>query len=183
MQIDFSLAPESSRRRTLVRALEALEAGRDDGEPPVVVEVGTCRSAHPLGSTIDGWSTRLFAWYARRVDGVVHSIDVSSEALAASAEVCGEYRDLISYHEGPGRAVLPRFDRIDLLYLDAGNDPSQYVEMWDALACSPRLVLFDDVHDCETFAGKGQMLIPLLLRGEYSLRFCGHFQALVERSP
>jgi glycosyltransferase involved in cell wall biosynthesis/predicted O-methyltransferase YrrM len=103
------------RYKTFLRALDML-ARSPNGK--VIVETGTMRTKGRFQA--DGGSTYLFGEFASKLGGRVHSVDISSSALANAKEQTTSFSEFISFHEGDSIDFLHRFeDAIGLLYLDS----------------------------------------------------------------
>jgi predicted O-methyltransferase YrrM len=101
------------RYGTMRGALDLL-AERRPGKA-TIVEIGTSRDENVGG----GHSTFKFGEYLSRQGGVLHSVDISAEAIDFSRRATADYLPWIRHHVSDPTAFLARFDgQIDLLYLD-----------------------------------------------------------------
>lgn len=175
-------APASGRRSTIVQTLELLYDATGGG-PARIIEVGTLRDARAAACAADGWSTRIWAWYAQQVGGRVISIDPDPSALNAARTVLGtQYRGVVRFVRRYATDVIGQFLPADLLYLDGPPEPETHLEIWDAVeSAPPDFVLFDDILDADTFAVKGALAIPSMLAAGYRLTFVRDRQALLTR--
>jgi predicted O-methyltransferase YrrM len=102
-----------ARYRTMRTALDLLTAAKP--AEPTIVEIGTSRDANVGG----GHSTFKFGEYLSRQGGVLHSVDISAEAIDFSIRASADYLPWIRHHVSDSTAFLTQFQgTIDLLYLD-----------------------------------------------------------------
>lgn len=102
-----------ARYTTMRTALDLLAAARP--EEPTIVEIGTSRDANVGG----GHSTSKFGEYLSRQGGVLHSVDISAEAIDFSIRASADYLPWIRHHVSDSTRFLEQFEgTIDLLYLD-----------------------------------------------------------------
>src|SRR5580692_3286137 len=99
---DWNSAPESGRRETQLYSLRRLYQLCD--KPPVIVEVGTSRDERPEACNGDGWSTRIWGWYAAQERatsseqrGRAHTVDIDPEAIEACKRITAEQAGAIEY--------------------------------------------------------------------------------------
>ena len=127
LDIDQSLRPtgyfERYRRQldhtararyvTMRRALNLVSKARR--KRVTIVEVGTERDSNVGG----GHSTFKFAEYVSREGGILHSVDISAEAIDFSIRATADYLPWIRHHVCDSTEFLAGFQgKIDLLYLD-----------------------------------------------------------------
>lgn len=194
------------RYGTFRLAFDALRRGKGR----VIVELGTSRSFVPGGvegcmindpkywqgeapATWDwgsGLFTRMCAHHLRDRRPVIHSVDISSDAIEISRVICEPYLHLIEYHQERSEDFLARFDgQIDLLYMDAGeaNEGAEQMHLREAQIVVDRdlvppggLILVDDVDMPEGYESKGKFSIPYLRDQGYELVEEG-YQVLLRR--
>lgn len=163
------LAPPSGRRPTLVATLEALHESWDHKHEVRIVEIGSSRDLRPIGCIADGWSTRVWCWYAAQVNGIVYSIDTDPRATEAVREIVGEWKPWLRAETRQGQAYLANHKApIDLLYMDGPSDADIHLDMYAVMKIRPRLILFDDVSGAE-FVPKGTKAIPAMIKDGYEL--------------
>lgn len=150
-------------------------------ESPSIVEIGTIRSREVQN---DGHSTLIFAEYIRDHGGNLFSIDNLIEHLEVCKSVLTKKNlmsDRVHLINMDGIMYIRELsDYIDLLYLD-GFDYVEGAEVLSAtfhLDCgilanpiipSGGMILIDDVLDETTYKGKGEMLIPYLIKEKYEI--------------
>lgn len=160
-------APLSGRRDTLVHALELLHERKPEGA--VLVEIGTTRSAQPRAQRLDGWATRLFAWYARETAGRVIAVDPTLEAIEAAKRVCGDLQPHVEFVAERGEVWAQGYrGDVDLLYLDGPNQAQAHLDVYEHLRDQPLVVVVDDVID-EQYGPKGRLVVPHLLERGYEM--------------
>jgi hypothetical protein len=138
-------------RQRFITMRHALELISDVPEP-LVVEIGTLRDDNVGG----GHSTFKFGEFCSRTGGLLHSVDISAEAIEFSRRATANYLPWIHHHVSDSTDFLSTFgDEIDLLYLDgfdstAGQEgPAARKQLAEIEAALPRLseravVLLDD---------------------------------------
>jgi hypothetical protein len=161
----------------------------NDIKSPVIVEIGQTNNEYTYGD--QGYSTPFLTWYInRKPGGKFYSLDSNDNILTL--------RKIFKKHDlhnentyiirRDGIEFLKDYEgKIDLLYLDAwdyiGNDETKVLSIRkhleafliaeDKLA-DKAVIVIDDVFDFDTFMGKGQLLIPMLIRKGYNLIHEGH---------
>jgi len=150
---------------------------------PVIVEIGTQRN---FDNTGDGCSTVFFSWFVNNYGGKFYSVDIESEYIEKGKrelEKMGLLTDKINLICYDGLKFFNDFnDKIDLLYLDAwdyiGSEEDKLESEINHLICflksekylnNKHLILIDDIHDKESYKGKGHRLIPYLMNNDYDL--------------
>lgn len=176
----------------------------------VVVELGTSRSFVPGGvegcmindprywnpddpTTWDwgsGLFTRLCAHHLGHRKPIIHSVDISTDALEISRVICEPYLHLVQYHQESSEDFLQRFaGPIDLLYMDAGeaDEGAEELHVREARIVVERqlvpkkgLVLVDDVDMPEGYVSKGEKSIPYLVENGYEI-LVEDYQVLLQR--
>ena len=142
---------------------------------PVIVEVGVARDEQVQAMYGDGWSSVLWAWYAQQhADAAVHLIDISDASLTACRNIItrqlATVPENVHLHCGDAVEIIRgqmTSSPIGLLYLDGSDDPQEMLDQ--LLAAEPFLakdatVLMDDIPVNWYQDGKGQLLIPYLLK-------------------
>ena len=96
-----------------------------------IVETGTARGKIKFFffkkyNWKDGMSTIMFAEYAKYVDGMLHTCDISEKNIENAKDFTKEFSKNITYHIDDSVNFLKNFNnKIDLLYLDSldGHNP------------------------------------------------------------
>jgi hypothetical protein len=137
-----------------------------------------------------GMFTKMCAIQLREHRPQIHSVDISAQAIEISKVITSDVADLITYHHSTSEDFLQAFpDKIDLLYMDAGEtdqgaDKLHFREASIVLArqlLAPRaLVLIDDVNVPGHAASKGSLSIPLFCQNGFRIRSSG-YQVLLQR--
>jgi len=176
--VDFSKMPANGRRATFEATLETLHE-KCGGRPVNIVEIGTSRNTIPAAMLADGWSTRVWAWYAAAVGGAVTTVDVAETSMASARVICADYHHCVTFVVADGADWLTHYGSpIDLLYMDGPGDSAFHLACIAALVERPKFILFDDV--CPTsewkaggsddpLGTKAKTAIPRLLSGGYQL--------------
>jgi hypothetical protein len=157
---------------------------------PVIVEFGMTRLDDNWNG--DGWSTPLFGKTIALYGGKFISVDINGDCIPVVKKIYGDYEipmknvflvcaDAIDFID------TFNFDRVDLLYLDAWDytgtpedlDKSMTMHVVAFIKAhkwlkSGSLILIDDVHDVDTFEGKGKYLIPYLIDIGYEVCYKGY---------
>ncbi len=121
---------ESNRFVTMYLALDKLLNHGGN----MLVETGTLRKENNLH---DGLSTLVFGSFCARYNRNLHTVDASAEAMRISRKATHAYKDFISYHVTDSVSFLKSFNqKIDLLYLDSMDCPSQESETSPQLLAS-----------------------------------------------
>jgi len=138
-----------------------------------------------------GIFTRMCALHLRDYRPQIHSVDISKEAIDISKVITAEFANLITYHLESSESFLTRFpDKIDLLYMDAGEtgDGADQLHLREAtivcgrgLLSQAAVVLIDDVNIPGTSLSKGTFSIPFFLASGFEVRIAG-YQAVLQRS-
>jgi methyltransferase family protein len=104
---------QRTRFSTMKRALELLYQAKPTG--PTLVEIGTLRDSNVGG----GHSTFKFGEYCARTDGMLHTVDISAEAIEFSKRAAAAVQPWVQFHLADSTEFLQNFPgTIDLLYLD-----------------------------------------------------------------
>jgi hypothetical protein len=138
---------------------------------PVLVEIGTTRGANGGGPLGDGWATNAWGWYAKKFGGYVHTVDLDPDCIEQCKVVTSDYKESISYHVMTGFDFLRNFnEQIDFLYLDGSDDPQEMVDEYGAAKLKgTALILLDDIAEKYLEAGKGRLVIPMLLEDGWEI--------------
>jgi len=177
-------------RRGIIAALSKIIYKKD----PMIVEIGMQRANSSDG---DGNSTTVFGSFVSKYGGTLHSVDVNQYCInLCQSELIrlNAMTDNIHLHRDDGIAFLETFNEpIDLLYLDAwdycGDESDlrrsefnhlQAMKAAERNLADGALVLIDDIHNNETFVGKGAMVIPYLLNKNYMMRV-NEYQMILEK--
>jgi len=179
------------RRDSFKRTLELLS----DRQAKVLVETGTARLGLK-GAKSNGASTLIFTTWAKTNHALLHSVDISSESIAAARHEV-ENQGLNSYviwHQQDSLAFLADFEEaVDFLYLDSYDYHKQDTEIQIASqqhhlaefkAIEPRLhrgslVMIDD---CDLpNGGKGKLVIRYMLERGWTI-LIDDYQVLLGKS-
>jgi hypothetical protein len=162
--MNWSNSPAFGRRETLTATLELLA---DRCTDPLIVEIGGSADYSPDGL---GNAILAFTFFAGTHGGRIKSVDIRF----------GESVRRLLVDHVPQFADIPEFamcdaidwianlhERVGLIYMDAGDDPAWYLNLWRKIdpSCfqSGSLLLFDDT-DPVTYTHKGATLVPYLLQ-------------------
>jgi Methyltransferase domain len=108
-QLDHTFRSRFTSMRAALEHLQSL------GRPPVIVEIGTLRDTTRGG----GHSTYKFAEFCSRNGGVLHTVDISAEAIAHSRRAVANFQPWVQFHVCDSEDFLREFPgSVDLLYLD-----------------------------------------------------------------
>ena len=167
---------------------------------PIIVEIGMARQMVDQG---DGLSTLAFAKFIENgsgPNGLFYSVDVNPGAIKVTKDLFDAngvkgnrsmliLSDGVDFFRNIKGSVLSGV--IDLLYLDAfdwvpGDNKSQLWHMECFKVAEEHLskdafVLIDDVIDLATFRGKGEILIPYMLKNGYRI-VEGGYQVLLQKT-
>ena len=175
-----------ARYRTMRTALDLLTAAKP--ADPTIVEIGTSRDANVGG----GHSTFKFGEYLSRQGGILHSVDISAEAVDFSIRASADYLPWIRHHVSDSTAFLARFEgTIDLLYLDGldstpgREEVASQKQLEEIQAALPRLapeavVLLDDA--ALPLEGKTRLSSVFLEQHGFE-RVLDEYQRLFRRLP
>jgi hypothetical protein len=177
--IDWTQAPESGMRETIVAALKLMHE-RTPAAP--IVEIGTSRNKKPHAMMADGWATRVFAWYAAEAGGSVVTIDPRRVAIRASEEICAPWKRVVRFVCDDAVTVAPSLPQAGLIYMDGPGGIGLHLRIYRALAHRPGLILYDNVPvwPLGDYKGKGSRSIPAMLEDGYRLVWQRAGQALLE---
>jgi len=165
---------------------------------PVIVEIGMTRAIGEWQG--DGYSTPFFAYLINVMNGNLFSIDISENAKRTCEHILSKYgllTDRVNLIIEDALSFLRRWSNdveipIDLLYLDAWDyregeaakiSEESHLEAFKIIenSLSERvLILIDDIHDTESFKGKGRLVIPYLLNKGYKILYLG-YQCLLSK--
>lgn len=181
--IEFFLKLESRKevkkpeygREKYFKEIEQNLLGRDDINN--ILEIGMTRKRDYKK---DGGSTLLFSYIAQKLDCNFTSIDINMQFKQISKQLLKEhnlYSDNIYLVVDDCFEYCQYIDNIDVLYIDAWDwkyegCEDKHLELVKLL--EPKMnsgcdVFFDDIHDIETFEGKGKKAIPYLLERDYKI--------------
>lgn len=151
-------------------------ADQQNGPKLNIVEIGTIRDLKPHAYLGDGYSSLLWAWYAKENPTTkVDLIDVDANSLQnchrVLTEQLGGLPANVNIHHMTGVDFLKQSsERIDLLYLDGSDDPKEMDDEFEVAEKNQRLhagaiLLLDDIGnpDGNHWPGKGEILVPKLL--------------------
>lgn len=180
------------RKASMDKCFEALA-----GSPANILELGMTRGLDNYDG--DGHATLHWAWYVAQFGGSLVSIDINPHPILITSELLKRYEiptkniflicaDAINFLEFFGGYV-------DLLYLDAWdylgsaedleNSSQKHLEAFlkaEARLKEGSLVMIDDIHDVQTFVGKGRYLIPHLIKLGYENLHLG-WQTIFRKPP
>jgi hypothetical protein len=139
-----------------------------------------------------GMFTKMCAVHLKDHGALIHSVDVSEQAIEISKVVTADEAAMITYHHSRSEDFLNLFSEpIDLLYMDTdetghGADRLHLREaaiVLERQLLSPRgIVLIDDVTFKDQTSSKGGLSIPLFLENGFRIRTIG-LQAVLQRPP
>jgi len=164
----------------------------DEYNNPVVLEIGMTRT--PGNWLGDGYSTPFFGYLINVKEGELYSVDIEPSAKSSCEGILKEYglyTDRVHLCIEDGITFLKRWKKdigktVDLLYLDrwdygtgdaAKISEECHLQAFQAIEndLSDRsLVLIDDIHDIQTFRGKGRLVIPYLMAKGYKTVHLGY---------
>lgn len=178
-------APESGRRFTMCEAMIALyESHKDYAQiTPTILEVGAARNPSDAARESDGWSTRMWAWYAYTFGAHVITIDPSPRSIRNAKKIVGRpLGDFVTFVQADARKVVHKYPVPDLLYLDGPKDAVFHRDVFERIEekGTPRLVLFDDT-TLEEWGPKAAALAPVLENEGWRILFRTEQQTLFKR--
>tara|TARA_B100002051_G_C16677495_1_gene607887 strand:- start:30 stop:593 length:564 start_codon:yes stop_codon:yes gene_type:complete len=155
-----------------------------------IVETGTARGKTKFFfikkyNWKDGMSTTMFGEYAKFVNGILHTCDISKENINNARSFTKKYSDFIRFYVKDSLVFLEEFKgKIDLLYLDSldGHDPlaaseHQLKEVKISLnkLHNGSLILLDDK------GSKTNSSINFLLKNNYKILLETEYQILFSK--
>ncbi len=138
-------------------------------QQPIMCEIGCIRVDHE--DETDGWSTVYLGREADKRKGYLFSCDTSVDACQVASKVVARLdiqRVKVANKGGSEFLDTWAHGKIDLLYLDGGDNP--YFTLRQAKAAMPHLcldavVVIDDVQPIgQHYFGKGEFAIPYLVQ-------------------
>ena len=133
----------------------------------------------------DGMSTIMFAEYAKHVNGMLHTCDISSQNIQNAKDFTKKYSNNIKYYIDDSVNFLKEFkNRIDFLYLDSldGHDPHaaskhQYNEIKNSMnkLHQKSIVLLDDK------GTKTNLSLKFLLENGFKTIYETNYQVLLSK--
>lgn len=132
-----------------------------DKENITVLEYGRLRSLAGSDKLTDGWSTKILAEHPKVAK--IYSLDTDKSTIKKCKELIDEKaEEKVTYAEKVTQFNLKE-NSIDLLFLDADNNPNQCNKLYDQAKKYLKrdgYILIDDVFDNK--GHKGDILIPRL---------------------
>jgi tetratricopeptide (TPR) repeat protein len=177
----------------------------------VIVELGTSRSFVPAdieGCRVndpkywdrdrpENWDwgagifTRMCAMHLESHKPVIHTVDISSDAINICKVITSDYSHMISYHIMKSEDFLSHFEgKIDLLYMDTGESEEQadklhlkeaQIALSRNLFSENAIILIDDVNIPGMNNSKGRYSIPFLHQNGFHLSLFD-YQVLLQRN-
>ncbi len=168
----------------------------DNINNPFIVEIGMTRNLHKLAWKHDGYFTLIMSWYlCNRNKGQLLSVDIDPVAIKNCKTLLKQFNIPMVKTKlicDDAFNIKNHFDRkIDFLYLDAWDytisnpqynlfineevntfSEKNHLEIFKLLEpCLKHnaLVAIDDVLNIQNYTGKGKLLIPYLLKNNYSI--------------
>ena len=153
----------------------------------IIVETGTARGKIKFFffkkyNWKDGMSTIMFADYAKHINGILHTCDISKKNIKNAINFTKSFSKFIKYYVEDSVNFLTNFkSEIDFLYLDSldGHDSSsaslhQLNEIKAAINKLNKrsLILLDDK------GAKTELSINYLLKNNFKILFETHYQVL-----
>ncbi len=177
---------EDKRYNSFLYALQLMH----DCDAKTLLETGTSRDGD-TNFTGDGGATIIFGQYAKETGGLLYTVDISPEAIAAAQQATQLYADHINYVVSDSLLFLADFNGyIDFLYLDSYDydwenpGPSQNHHLQEIILALPHLhdnsiVMIDD---CQLpGGGKGLLVIEYLKRRGWVVVYDG-YQTIMRKS-
>lgn len=138
-----------------------------------------------------GVFTRMCATHLAHLNPIIHSVDLSPEAIAISKVITEDYAHLIRYHESTSEDFLSSFDgTIDLLYMDTGETQvgAEELHLREArivlnrgLLAPNAVIVIDDVNVPGKAASKGRQSIPYLCQNGFEIAI-SDYQVVLKRA-
>lgn len=153
-----------------------------------IIETGTARGKKKFFflnqfNWKDGMSTILFAEYAKYINGMLHTCDISSENINNAKKFTKEFSKYVKFYIDDSVNFLKNINfKIDLLYLDSldGHDPSlaskhQLNEIKVSLnkLHNKSVILLDDK------GSKTNLSLNYLIQNNFKIIFETNFQILL----
>ncbi len=173
--------PLTGRHKSFTAAVKELK--RRDGK--IIVETGTIRSEDSRHS--DGWSTFVWGWYAKKVNGSVHTVDKSKKAIEICKKITRQFKPYICYHCADSVEFLKNFSgKIDLFYSDSGGTRDislAEIKQAENNFHENSLILFDDTTISleSKIEGKGHMAVEYLLKRGWKISSFIKDQIMMEK--
>lgn len=153
---------------------------------PTIVEIGTTRGGYGGGPFGDGWATLAWAWYCKKYNGRVYTVDIDKDCIEQCKIITKNYSDVISYNVKTGVDFIGEFpEKIDLLYLDGSDDPNEMVDEYCVATVNGNLkqetlILLDDIPQEYLKFGKGAFVIPMLLEDDWKMVYHDTTQGVMQ---
>ena len=171
--------PHIGRGDSFKNALTEFHIRRDVIAHPTFVEIGTTRGGFGGGPQGDGWATNAWGWYTKKYGGHVHTVDLDPACIEQCKNITIPFAENMDYHVMTGVKFIEslKFSApIDFLYLDGSDDPQEMVDEYQAASIgghlkSTTLILLDDIAENWETEGKGQKVIPLLLKDGWDIYY------------
>ena len=153
-------------------------------EPINIVETGCIRNPTPMYKMGDGWGTLSWMLWANKTRSSIRSIDINPVHIEIARQVTGNspWVTLICSDSIKYLKELNESFKIDFLFLDSYDygpteeekKASAEHQLKEIQACEKNLeenslILLDDILDVKSFAGKGALSIPYLLKTGYQI--------------
>jgi hypothetical protein len=153
-----------------------------------IVETGTARGKVKFFffkkyNWKDGMSTIMFVEYAKYVDGMLHTCDISAKNIENAKDFTKEFSKNITYHIDDSVNFLKNFNnKIDLLYLDSldgHNTEKASLHQLNEIKVSidklhsKSIVLLDDK------GSKTNLSLKFLTQNKFKILFETNFQILL----
>jgi predicted O-methyltransferase YrrM len=163
-----------------------------------MIELGSTRErADP---DRDGFSTPILAYVAEASGHFFYSVDAVKDSTDAARSICKDYglgaEKQVNFVTKDGIRFLRLWRDsgvpVDFLYLDAWDhipgyekiSEEKHLEAFITIEqnmAPDSLVLIDDIKNRATWAGKGRLVIPYLLKNGYEVLFKG-YQSLFQKT-
>ena len=155
-----------------------------------IIETGTARGKKKFFfinryNWKDGMSTLMFAEFAKFLNGMLHTCDISADNIASAKKFTSEFSEFVTFYTMDSLDFLNRFNKkIDLLYLDSldGHDPiaasiHQLKEAEIAIKKlhTKSLILLDDK------GSKTNLSISFLLKNNFKKIYETDYQVLLSK--
>lgn len=127
--------------------------------PTKILEIGVARDLGLYARDSDGWSSLHFARHVAQYGGELTLVDIEEGSIINCKQLTAGF-NFIRYIVGNGVSYLRDVDKdyYDIINLDAGDDPSLTLEMYNITkSLNPKAIIIDDFHTKGAFIPKGEL--------------------------
>ena len=163
----FEGAPECGRDDNFKKVLELMYSRIREDRKFVILETGTAFDTCKSAWYNDGYSTRIFGWFAQKYNGILYTIDNNPQHIETGKKITEKYKSCINYITGDSTKTLHNISvLVDLMYFDSAMNPDLALEECKIIYPmfhKNTVVLFDDTYGVHNNKGKGYKAIKYML--------------------